>query len=121
MKLWLDDLRNPLTYGEGFIISTRALDVLNQYGRDGWIWVKTVEEAKEVLLREHISVLSCDNDLGTDIPEGHILLNWLEERAFLDPHCDIPDNIYFHSANEAKHEAAAYAIANIEKFRGKNR
>lgn len=121
MKLWLDDLRDPLIYGERFTNTTRALDVLNAYGRDGWIWVKTVEDAKQVILREHISVLSCDNDLGEDIPEGHFLLNWLEEQAFLDPHFDVPDNIYFHSDNEACHEAAAYAIANINKFRGRIR
>jgi len=122
MKLWLDDERNPMTYGLNFTVSarTRALDVLYQYGRDGWIWVETVEQAKQIILREHISVLSCDNDLGDNIPEGHTLLNWLEEQAFLDPHFDIPDNIHFHSANDARRESAEQAIVNINKFRGKS-
>lgn len=121
MKLWLDDLRNPLTYGEGFLAHTRASDILNQYGREGWLWVKTIEEAKPVLLREHISVLSCDNDLGHEIPEGHLLLNWLEEQVFYDPHFDVPDNIHFHSANDGRRAEAEQAIVNINKFRGKIR
>lgn len=121
MKLWLDDLRNPLTYGEGFEFATRALDVLTEYGREGWIWVQTVEEAKQLLLRESFSVLSCDNDLGEDIQEGYTLLNWLEEQAFADPHFAIPDTIYFHSANDARRPGAEQAIININRFRGKIR
>lgn len=124
MKLWLDDERNPLTYGDGwdctaaYCIPTHALKVLQQYGRDGWVWVQTVEDAKRIMLSTHISVLSCDNDLGDNVPEGYTLLDWLEERAFLDPHFDIPDNIFFHSANEGRRPGAEAAIAKIEKFRG---
>lgn len=117
MKLWLDDLRNPLVYGERFTAVTRALDVLNKYGRDGWIWVKTVEEAKQILLAEKILILSCDNDLGDNIPEGHILLNWLEERAFVGANTNIPDDIYFHSANDARRPAAEQTINNIKRFK----
>lgn len=85
MKIWLDDKRPA---------------------PDGYIWVKTVEEAiYEIMYREreidivfkqyilngldwerasarlkayYITEISCDNDLGKGETEGYKLLNWLE-------------------------------------------
>ncbi len=47
LNLWLDDIRDPL-----------------DYGKEGWTWVKTVEEAKSLLLGGEVENASLDHDLG---------------------------------------------------------
>ena len=59
MKLWLDDIREPP-------------------GQE-WTWVKTVEEAKEILRSQEVSEASLDHDLGEDEPEGRKLVLWMAE------------------------------------------
>lgn len=44
INLWLDDIRTP---------------------PDGWVWVKTVEQAKELLLKNVVRRASLDHDLGS--------------------------------------------------------
>lgn len=69
MNLWLDDIRPA---------------------PDGWHHVKTVEEAKELLLSGEVLRASLDHDLGAcsecggDDPEA-----WLERTGYQSmPHCD---------------------------------
>ncbi len=59
-KLWLDDLRRA---------------------PDGWTWVKTVDEAIELLKRGAVEEVSLDNDLGAYEPEGYKVADWIEEAA----------------------------------------
>jgi hypothetical protein len=68
LKLWLDDERPA---------------------PEGWVWVKTVEEAEDAFLATDDSVnpggdtitdVSADHDLGTD-RTGYDLLLWLERAA----------------------------------------
>lgn len=47
MILWLDDVRNPV-----------------QFGWVGAVWVKTVEEAKALILTGEVESASLDHDLG---------------------------------------------------------
>ncbi len=47
INLWLDDIRNP-----------------NHFGRIGWTWVKTVDEAKSLLADGQVRRASLDHDLG---------------------------------------------------------
>ena len=55
MKVWLDDLRNPLDpYYQ------------KKYGAAGnEVWVKSVEEAITLLKKGEVESISLDNDLGT--------------------------------------------------------
>ncbi len=97
-NVFLDDERDPLVYGMTFIVPDRATRILESYGRNSWIWVKTVPEAKALIERGGVNVLSCDNDLQQP-EEGWQLLNWLEEKAATDPIFPIPEHIYVHSHN----------------------
>lgn len=141
MRVWTDDERNPLTYGAQFIKSTRALDVLLKYGREDWIWVKSVAETKRLLETEAVEIVSLDNDLGACCVnkcwlgissawvrncfedecvcechiEGYEVLTWLEEKAF-EGTMKIPETIIFHSANDARRDQAEAAIRNIKRF-----
>jgi hypothetical protein len=58
ISLWLDDLRPA---------------------PEGWLWVKTVDEAIEVLKNQSVARASLDHDLGEDIPEGYKLCLWMAE------------------------------------------
>jgi len=70
MKLWLDDIRDPL-----------------EYGAIGFIWVKTVEDAITMLKTGEVSFASLDHDLsilatlGNFEKEqtGYELVCWMEE------------------------------------------
>lgn len=119
MKLWLDDLRDPLIFGEHFPTPNRAVKVLNKHGRDGWTWVKNIEEAQIILEKGGVVVLSCDNDLGEGLCEGYKLLDWLEEKAFNYPDFPIPQYIYVHSDDMAKLGSMQQTIDNIFVFRAK--
>ena len=70
VDLWLDDMRPaPI----------------------GWIWVKTVEEAKPYLLDIGVRMASLDHDLGacSDCLKGRSPEQWLEETNYTAmPHCD---------------------------------
>lgn len=69
MRLWLDDIRRPLD--------------------DTWTWVKTVDEARDILMSEDVEIASFDSDLGAwerpdgvcgydpNEPEGWELVEWL--------------------------------------------
>jgi hypothetical protein len=117
--VFLDDVRDPITYGESFKVKDRAAKILEMYGRNNWIWVKTIEAAKPILERGGVDTLSCDNDLGDGIKEGHELLNWLEEKAFTDPNFPIPDHIYVHSHNIDRIAPMQITIDRIKQIRGK--
>jgi len=63
MQIWLDDKRNPIY--------------------PNWVWVKTAEEAIQ-LLEQHgleITDMSFDHDLGTEL-DGHDVATKLESLAF---------------------------------------
>ena len=72
-KIWLDDIRDPRIF------------VSEDCYEDGWIWVKTVEEAIGLLKHRHIVYASLDNDLGINgitgkfHTEGYKLVDWMEE------------------------------------------
>ncbi len=116
MKVWLDDLRDPMIFGENFDVPNRAVKVLMKHGRTGWDWVKTVEDAQLLLENGNVDVLSCDNDLGAGLTEGYKLLDWLEEKAFTESNFQIPKYIYVHSDDVAKLNAMQQAIVNIKRF-----
>lgn len=56
VKVWLDDIRDP---------------------PHGWTWVKSIEEAQELLKIGAVEDISLDNDLGTGFTEGRELVKWM--------------------------------------------
>jgi len=119
IKVWMDDYRDPKTYdGDWERPYDRASKVLWKYGRD-WVWVKTVEEAKEVLAKGNIEVLSCDNSLGMGFAEGYTLLDWLEEKAATNPVFPIPTHLYVHSSDSNRVSSMQATITNIQRFQKK--
>jgi hypothetical protein len=103
MKLWLDDERPA---------------------PEGWVWVKTVEEAELAFLgtddsanptMHEITELSVDHDLGEDARPGYDLLVWLEE-AVHDGMWD-PPLVTVHSMNAGARPKMVAAAANINRMR----
>lgn len=58
MKIWLDDMRPA---------------------PDGWVWVRTVEEAIELMSSGEVVEASLDHDLGDGEQEGYRLVLWMAE------------------------------------------
>lgn len=115
MKIWLDDYRDPKTFGLvdlGRI--THVQLVLNKHGRDNWTWVKTIDEAKPLLIAGDVEVLSCDNSLQDKFGlEGYMLLNWLEEQAYTNDVFPVPQYIYAHTDDSNKRDEMNACIASI--------
>lgn len=94
MKLWLDDIRDPV-----------------DFGRIGWTWAKTAEEAIELLRTHPVTRASFDHDLTWEqmsagiygeIREdgqksGYDVVVWLEQHPQYWP----PDGVMVHSQNAA--------------------
>jgi hypothetical protein len=86
MKLWLDDVRDPVTFG-----------------RIGWHWVRTANEAMAWLAAAQITEASLDHDLGWEATlgldskekTGYDVVLFLEENPHLWPR----DGVHVHSAN----------------------
>lgn len=95
MKVYLDDLRDTPV---------------------GFVRTYTVEETIELLKTRQVEVLSLDNDLGTDQPEGWTTLDWLEEVIYNDPTFPIPE-MHVHSANSTRVDHMKRAILSIERIR----
>ena len=71
VRLWLDDVRDPVTHGH-----------------IGWLWVKTYEEAIEAFQKYDVIEASLDHDLGplsaigieNDVElSGYDVVKWMEE------------------------------------------
>lgn len=97
INIWLDDIRPA---------------------PDGFIWVKNVAELiifynKCVLdTKEKINIISLDNDLGENEPEGYKFLDYIEPRVILtnDP---LPNEIRVHSANPVARKRMQTVIDNL--------
>lgn len=92
MKLWLDDVRPP-----------------HKYGRLGWHWAKTYDEAISALETRTVVAISLDHDLQDQHYDGtlgeertgyHVVL-WMEENGVW------PDEVYIHSLNPVGRERMA--------------
>ena len=90
MKIFLDDERNPI-------------DWVNY--DDTWIVAKNCEEFKKIIIQayhnlEELEVISFDNDLGENEPEGYDCAKWLVNELFVIPEISIssaalPNNVKF--------------------------
>ena len=68
MKCWLDDSRDP-----------------ELLGHIDWVWVKTAQEAIELLQTGRVEEASLDYDLGKGMATGLDVLAWLEENPEVKP------------------------------------
>lgn len=93
MKLWLDDVREPVN--------------------KSWQWVKTGEEAIELLKQGTVETISFDHDLGEGI-SGYDVAKWIEEMA---AHGGM-DRIswHIHSANTVGRKNIEAAMRSTERF-----
>lgn len=75
----------------------------DRYPGDSWICVRTVEDARFLLVRNRgkVTHLSLDHDLGTGEFEGHHLTRWLLESLNEEPSLDFypTEEISIHSQN----------------------
>ena len=100
MKVWLDDRRDAA---------------------DGWLHVRTPDEAIELLRTGQVEEISLDHDLGLFTTEGkewtgYAVLKWLEhEVATGTAAFDIPI-ISIHSANPVGRKRMEQAIASIARL-----
>jgi hypothetical protein len=100
VKVWLDDVRDP---------------------PDGWIHVRTPDDAIDLLGSGEVEEISLDHDLGLTTPEaertGYDVLLWLEaEVATGTWHFEVP-KIQVHSANPVGRRRMEQAIASIQRLR----
>ncbi len=111
IRLWLDDERDP-----------RDPVIQQRFGAHGdELWVRTVEQAIDVLTREGAAVVSVslDNDLG--IPgsenEGFRVARFLEQRAG-EGVAPPPPELKVHSANPVRRDEMLAAFANARRYWG---
>lgn len=93
VRIWLDDLRPPPD--------------------DSWDWVRTVENAIELMQRGGVDDASLDHDLGRAedgslLPEGRTLAVWMAEHD-----CWPSRSIAVHSANAV---GVDYMVGVIERY-----
>jgi hypothetical protein len=93
INLWLDDVRPA---------------------PEGWVWVKTVKDAKAVIRENRIDALSLDHDLGGDNPTGYDLVKWLEEEVIVFGRVP-PRTMTIHSANPPGRRNMMAGIESIRK------
>lgn len=85
IKLWLDDVRDPV-----------------KFGKIGWFWAKTYDEAVKAFEEYDVIEASLDHDLTFDQTvgfedgekTGHSLVCWMEERNIFPA-----NGVTVHSAN----------------------
>lgn len=94
LKVWLDDERPA---------------------PEGWVWVKDTDLLKKMLVNGGIAQVSLDHDLGTGMPDGSNLINWMEEQGIWPP------LVIIHTANPVAGRrmyqvAARYTTAQFRPF-----
>jgi hypothetical protein len=83
---------------------------------EGWARTYTVPETIQALETRAVTHLSLDNDLGENQPEGHKVLDWLEETIYNDVTFPMPE-VSIHSANPIRVEHMKRALSSIERIR----
>ena len=104
MRLWLDDVRNA---------------------PEGWVHVRTPDEAIHLLRSGEVEEISLDHDLalvdgdGREIT-GYDVLTWIENELGLGPGTFQIPTIHVHSANAAVYIRMEQAIRSIYSLSGTN-
>ena len=114
-KLWLDDKRDPREHlPKQFPDRTWDEQTFAE-----WVWVKTVPEAKEVFEAGGVDEASFDHDLGDRdvVGNGHLMLDWLEEKTALDQGFEPPARMWVHSSNAAEWDRMELVIRRIHTLK----
>lgn len=106
MKVWLDDIRQPW-----------------KWGRAGWTWAKTYDEAITFLKNYDVEEIDLDHDLTIDQTlgildqekTGYDVLLWIEEKVVTDADY-VPPTMYVHTANPAARPRMIAAIVKIKEL-----
>lgn len=95
MKIYLDDERNT---------------------PDGWVRTYSVQETIDLIEANgsNVELVSLDNDLGDNVPEGYKVLDYLEEKKYFSPDAYIP-MVQVHSANPVRRDYMNKLIAKVCK------
>ena len=103
MKVWLDDQREA---------------------PEGWVHVRTPEEAIELLRGGEVEEISLDHDLGLDVGArertGYDVLLWLEAEVAAG-RARPPGAMLVHSGNVSAVKRMEQAIESIRRFAGEVR
>lgn len=101
-KLWIDDLRHPPDHT--------------------WIWVKTSQEAIDVLQSQHVDHISFDHDLGYDAngedDKAVFVATYIEELAAENAIHRISWEV--HSANPVGRKDLTAIMESCERFWDRN-
>lgn len=99
MKVYLDDIRET---------------------PEGWTRTYNVQETIDLIKTGQVTHLSLDNDLGSGLPEGWKVMEWLEEEVIQNGFTAIPQRFRFHTDNTVRRDymkAAARSIMRHLKLR----
>lgn len=103
MDLWLDDERDP----------KNPIIIQNFGSTPDMVWVKSVQEAKQLINAGRVDLISFDNDLGLP-EEGKDLAKWIEEQAFNNNLKPIKWRV--HSMNSIGRKEIITAMQNADRF-----
>ena len=100
MKIFLDDIRQPTDW--------LGYD-------DSWCVVRTFVDFVTLVTDCHykhtrIEIISFDNDLGVDQPEGYECAKWLTEQQV------VPAEVWVHSSNVPAKENIYHLMRNWQRF-----
>lgn len=111
-KLWLDDERDPREW----LPHMRWMRGRPSEDFDGWVWVKTAQEAITLIATGEVTIASLDHDLGdeSEVGNGNQVLLDLDERSFLDEDFLIPE-VHVHSSNTGARPRMELAVAALER------
>jgi hypothetical protein len=103
IKLWLDDQLDNV-------------DMPARHTPEGWIGVKTADEAIAILKSDDVTHISLDHDLGDEkvVGNGYYVARWIENAA----HDGILARVEWaiHSANPVGRKNMEAALRNADKF-----
>jgi len=96
IKVYLDDLRTE---------------------PEGWVLVKTAQEAIDLLITNDVAEISLDHDLGEEENgTGYDVITWLEEAVY--ERNFKPPVIHIHTANPVGRDKMEAVVRNILRFKG---
>jgi hypothetical protein len=111
-RIWLDDERDPQEWlpGMPWMRGRPAEDL------EGWIWVRTAQEAIALIETGEVTEASLDHDLGDDaiVGSGYDVVNDVDRRSFLDPAFPIPI-VHVHTSNAGARTRMELAVKAIER------
>ena len=98
-KLWLDDERDP----RDWLPKIRWMRGRPPEDFEGWVWVKTAQEAIALIETGEVTIVSLDHDLGDEgvVGNGNQVLLEIDKRSFLDEDFPIPE-VHVHSSNTGR-------------------